>query len=152
VMKYNTGFFRPKFPAKYVGDPAKIVFRSLLELKYFTKIDLNPSIIRWGSEEFFIPYWDPVNKRERRYFVDLFIEYIDSSKKVQKAIVEIKPHGQCSEPKKINESTATQKQLYSYQMQCFTWLTNDAKWKAAKDFADKHGWKFFKFTEKMLGN
>lgn len=150
-MKYNQGFFKPKFPAKYVGDPNRIVFRSGLELKYFTKIDLNPSVLRWGSEEFFIPYWDPVSSKERRYFVDLFIEYIDSKKNIQKAIVEIKPHSQCTEPKKLNESKATPKQIYSYQLQYLTWKTNEAKWKAAEAFANKQGWKFFKFTERMLG-
>ena len=71
-MSYS-GRYRPTNPRKYKGDPRNIVYRSLWERKFMVYCDSHDHIIEWGSEEFAIPYRDPVSGRRRRYFPDFYI-------------------------------------------------------------------------------
>ena len=57
-MAYS-GYFKPKNPTKYRGNPTNIVYRSLWERKFMVFCDNNPSILQWGSEEIIIPYRAP---------------------------------------------------------------------------------------------
>ena len=57
---------QPKNPSKYLGDPTKIVYRSLWERKCMRIFDENPNVIRWASEEMAIPYFSPVDKKRHR--------------------------------------------------------------------------------------
>jgi hypothetical protein len=50
-----------------------------------------PNILRYGSEEFCIPYFNPVKQKICRYFPDFIIEVLESNNKVQKYVIEIKP-------------------------------------------------------------
>ena len=43
--------------------------------------DLTESISQWQSEEFWIPYKNPIDKRTHRYFPDFFIKYVDKDGK-----------------------------------------------------------------------
>ena len=60
--------------------------------------DSHDHIIEWGSEEFSIPYRDPVSGRRRRYFPDFYIKYVDGSKNTRRMVIEVKPARQCKEP------------------------------------------------------
>ena len=77
--KLNQGFYKPRNPKKYLGDPNNIVYRSGWELKFCEYLDLNTSVISWGSEELSIKYYNPVKKRIARYYPDFYMEYIDKS-------------------------------------------------------------------------
>ena len=43
--KIRQGYFRPANPAKYVGDPAQIIFRSSWEFKFLKWCDSSPTVI-----------------------------------------------------------------------------------------------------------
>ena len=62
-MSYS-GKYRPKNPTKYKGDPTNVIYRSLWERKFMMYCDTNDKILEWGSEEFAIPYRDPVSGGE----------------------------------------------------------------------------------------
>jgi hypothetical protein len=143
--KYLQGKFTPRNPGKYAGDVSNIVYRSGYELAAFNMIDQHPGIIKWGSEEFAIPYQIPGEWKTRRYFVDLSIlcQYADGSTK--KFIVEIKPFSKTRPPKK----TARMKES-TYQSALLEWAQNSAKWEAAERFCAEHGATFIKWTEKEI--
>lgn len=62
--------YKPSYPRKYKGNPNNIICRSSWERKFCKWCDLNENIIEWGSEEFWIPYLSPVDRRVHRYFPD----------------------------------------------------------------------------------
>ena len=68
-MAYRGGF-RPKNPAKYKGNPTKIIYRSLWEFKVFKWLDLHPQVIWWQSEEVVVPYRSPIDGKMHRYLID----------------------------------------------------------------------------------
>ena len=86
------GFFKPKHPEKYLGNPNRIIFRSSYELNVFKKFDSEPSFLTWGSELFSIPYLSPVDGKVHQYFPDLLVMYRDSSNNIRKMLIEIKPY------------------------------------------------------------
>ena len=51
MAKSYKGLYRPTNPKKYVGDPNRIVYRSLLERRFMLYCDRTPEIIAWASEE-----------------------------------------------------------------------------------------------------
>ena len=55
------GFFKPKNPIKYKGDPTNIIYRSSWEQRCMVYFDLNLNVLEWQSEEFFIPYKSPID-------------------------------------------------------------------------------------------
>ena len=76
--------YKPSYPKKYKGDPNNIICRSSWERKFCHWCDLNESILEWGSEEFYIPYISPVDKRIHRYcFNTLYQSNIRYDKNVQ---------------------------------------------------------------------
>ena len=66
--------YHPERPEKYVGDARNIICRSSWERKFCRWCDLNENILKWGSEEFCIPYVSPVDRRVHRYFPDFIIQ------------------------------------------------------------------------------
>ncbi len=54
--RFNQGIYRPKNADKFIGETA--IFRSGLELKFFRFCDNNPNVVKWGSENIVIPYYD----------------------------------------------------------------------------------------------
>ena len=144
-MSYK-GKYKPSNPKKYKGDPTNIIYRSLWERKFMKYCDDNENILEWGSEEFFVPYKDPVTGKKRRYFPDFYIKYIDATGKMHRMVVEIKPAKQCKEP-----NPNPPKKTKTWVNEVYTWGTNQAKWKACKEFCDDRLWEFKIFTEKELG-
>ena len=142
MARYRQGFFKPSNPKKYVGDVKKIVYRSWLEFRFMSRLDTDPSITKWASEEFFIPYTIPGEKFTRRYFIDLFFEKTIKGKS-KKFICEIKPYAQCKPPKK----TGTQKR---YLTEAAAYNMNSAKWIAAAKWGKERDCKFIIWTEKDL--
>lgn len=133
--------FIPKNPSKYIGDYRNIISRSGLETKFFLMCDNNPSIVKWNSEDVVIPYVSPLDNKPHRYFIDLYVE----NNKGEKFLVEIKPYSQTLPPKK----TAKKRQR-TLLNEVQTYMVNDAKWQAAKSFAEKNGCKFVIMTERDI--
>lgn len=141
--RYKQGKFVPRFPGKYKGDPNGIVYRSGLELKYFKHFDTRKNILRWASEEFYIPYVGPDGNRHR-YYVDVWVRVRTKDGTVREFICEIKPSSQLTEPKKPKRMSA------AYKRKVAEWLVNRCKWDAAEAFAIKNNMKFVTLTEKDI--
>ena len=135
------GLYRPSYPKKYVGDPTRIVYRSLLERRMMVYLDKNDSIEYWSSEELPIVYRSPIDYRIHRYFPD----FIFKIKEGKKFMVEVKPYRQCFPPKK------PKKQGRSYLREHLEFVKNQAKWKAAEIYCKDNDLEFKIFTEKELG-
>ena len=143
-MAYK-GKYSPSYPRKYKGDPTNIVYRSLWERKFMVYCDLNENILEWGSEEIVLPYRSPVDGRVHRYFPDFYIKVKESTGRIKKMIIEIKPERQCSPPSK------PKKQTKGYLREAYEYAKNQAKWEAASEWCKDRGYIFKVFTEKELG-
>jgi hypothetical protein len=145
MAKSYQGYFKPKNPQKYKGDPTNIVYRSSWELKLMTYLDLHKDIVTWGSEELFIPYRSPIDNKIHRYFPDFIVTKINKEGKKETALIEVKPAAQTKPPKKQEKVTK------KYITEVTTWGINEAKWKAADEYCKDRGWSFHIFTERELG-
>lgn len=144
-MSYK-GFFKPKNPTKYKGNPTNIVYRSSWELKLMDYLDRHPDIVSWQSEEFFIPYISPIDNRVHRYFPDFKIVKKIEGNKTETVVIEVKPKKQTIPP-----MIKKNKQDKKYIREAVTFGINDAKWKAARDFCADRKWRFVIMTEDDLG-
>lgn len=131
----------PIFPEKYAGDPTNIIMRSSWETRFATWCDKNPSIIKWCSEETIIPYRCPTDDRIHRYFVDFKITTVNG----KTYLIEVKPKSQTQPP--IYPGKRTQR----YLTESLTFIKNQAKWKAATEYAKDRNWEFKIITEEELG-
>lgn len=141
IRRFRQGRFVCKFPEKYIGDPGNIIYRSQLEFNFFRYADFNKNIIKWGSENIIIPYYDKTTNKTRKYYIDIYIEYINSENKIDKAIIEIKPLSQVNPPNPRGKNS--NKRLLEY-------IKNTCKWNAAKVYAKSKNINFHIFTEKEL--
>lgn len=143
-MSYK-GFFKPRNPEKYRGDPANIVYRSRWELKFMGYLDSHPDVLEWASEEFSIPYRSPVDNRVHRYFPDFVLKKRETNGSIKVEVIEIKPFKQTQQP------APQTKQTKQYLREVYTWGINEAKWKAARSFCEDRKWTFRILTEHELG-
>ena len=125
-MPYK-GRYPPLNPKKYKGNPTTIIYRSLMERRFMRYCDTHENIIQWNSEECVIPYVSPIDRRIHRY------------------LVEVKPKKQTKPPPR----TPTKKTKRWYG-EVKTWGVNEAKWKAATEFAKDRQWNFVILTEEHL--
>lgn len=138
------GKFKPQNPQKYKGDVNNIVYRSSWELKAFSWCDKNPSIIKWASEEVVIPYISPIDNRQHRYFIDLYMEVRDVNGKIKRYLVEIKP-------KKYTEPPAqSARKTKQYIQEVVQYSVNMAKWNAAREVCKDNNVEFIILTEDHL--
>lgn len=144
--KYHQGFFNPKFPKKYKGDPSKIVFRSSWEARVMRWLDMNANVIEWSSEELSIPYLSPLDGKYHRYFPDFVIKVKTPDNHIKVYMLEVKPKYQTQEPTKKRKSK-------KYVNEVLNWGVNDAKWEKAKEYCADRGWEFKLITESdIFGN
>ena len=141
---YKQGFFYPRNLDKFISKDNKAIYRSGLELEYFRILDKNPNVLKWGSEEVVVPYF--FENKWHKYYVDLFVVF-KFGESTKKYFIELKPYSQTVEPK-VNKRKKKMTMLYEAKQ----WAKNQAKWKAATDFAKKNGWEFHILTEKDLEN
>lgn len=137
--------FVPLNPQKYSGDVNNIIMRSSWETRFATWCDRNPSIIRWSSEETIIPYLCPTDNKVHRYFIDFKIHVKQKDGSTRTYLIEIKPYKQTLLPEFPGKRTK------KYLAESFYFLKNQAKWKAATEYAKDRGWEFKILTEKELG-
>ena len=143
-MSYK-GFFKPRNPQKYKGDPSNIVYRSGWELKFMGYLDAHVDVLEWGSEEFSIPYRSPIDNRIHRYFPDFIVKKRNPQGITEIVVIEIKPAKETQPPKVQKKPTKR------YLREVYTWGINSAKWEAARAFCSDRKWKFLIFTEHDLG-
>lgn len=136
MMAYKS-VFNPKNTKKYVGDPSKIVCRSLWERNVCKFCDEHPAILKWSSEEVAIPYFSPIDEKVHNYFPDFLIQFNNKSG-LQTWMVEIKPKKQTY----LKENASKREQVI--------WTINSAKWKAAEAYCNKNNMIFKIITEKEL--
>lgn len=137
--------FVPVFVEKYSGDPTNIVMRSSWETQFANWCDKNPSVVKWKSEETIVPYRCPTDNRIHRYFVDFQIQVKGKDNTLKTYLVEVKPHMQTQPP--VFPGRRTQR----YLTESLTFVKNQAKWKAATEYAKDRGWEFKIITEYELG-
>lgn len=142
--KYVQGIFNPKNPQKYKGS-IPIIFRSRLELLSMRYLDNNPNILTWGSESVVVPYQSPVDGKIHRYFVDLVAALKSKDGKIKKLLIEVKPERQ-TRPPEISSRKKQKTMLYEK----YQWALNQAKWDAARAWANSKGYIFIILNEKHL--
>ena len=133
--------FSPIFPEKYIGDHTNIICRSSWERTFANWCDKNPDIVKWSSEETIVPYRCPTDGKIHRYFVDFKITTVNG----KTYLVEVKPAKQCEPP--VYPGRNTQK----YITESMTYIKNQAKWAAAREFCKDRRWEFKIITEYELG-
>jgi hypothetical protein len=142
--------FIPLNPKKYLGDYKNILMRSSWELNYAKKLDNDPRVKFWNSEEICIPYIittevngkrQLLDKKPHRYYPDFYVETI----KGEKFLIEIKPYSQTHKPR--NSAKKTQRTLLNEHL---TYAKNESKWLAAEEFAKRNNMKFIILTERDL--
>ena len=143
-MSYK-GYFKPRNPSKYMGDPTTIIYRSSWELKLMRYLDSHSDVIKWASEEFSIPYVSPIDGKVHRYFPDFLVKKRNINQTIETVVIEVKPKIQTTAP------TVQKKANKRYLREVYTWGINSAKWAAAKRYCDHREWKFVIMTEHELG-
>lgn len=141
--RFRQGYFYPKHLEKFAGKENYAIYRSGLELNYFRILDENPAVVKWGSEEVVVPYY--YNQRWHNYYIDLFVIMKAADGREIKFFIELKPYTQTVEPV---YNPRRKKESYVYD--CLEWQKNQAKWDAAKKYAEKHGFQFHVLSEKDL--
>tara|TARA_R100001244_G_scaffold117517_1_gene87473 strand:+ start:874 stop:1311 length:438 start_codon:yes stop_codon:yes gene_type:complete len=141
MRKWRQGIFVPKNQDKFIGS--KATYRSGLELKFFRFCDASPNVIGWGSENVVVPYKSPLDNRVHKYYVDNFVA-IKEGKEVINYLVEIKPSIQTKPPK----TKYRKKRHLIYEQRAY--ITNQAKWAAAREYCKKCRYTFIIITEKEL--
>lgn len=141
---YTQGIFKPLNLSKYKGS-LPIVYRSSLELKVMRWFDNNPNVVTWGSESVVVPYQSPLDGNIHRYFVDLVAALKQPSGEIKKLLIEIKPYKQTIKP----EATKNKKPK-TMVYESMQWAMNQAKWKAAEQYATNKGYKFIILTERHI--
>lgn len=140
----HQGKFKTKNTSKYQGNPDEIYYRSSWELSVMLWCDSNPNITKWSSEELVIPYLCPTDNRIHRYFVDFRITFNEKST----YLIELKPQKYTIPPQQKSTNKRARKQ---YLTEVINYVKNQAKWKAADEFAKKQGATFQVWTEETLG-
>jgi hypothetical protein len=142
-MKHK-GQFRPINPQKYKGDAGNIIYRSSWEKRVMLWLDKHSQVVSWSSEEVVVPYKSPADGRFHRYFVDFYAQIRGNDGTLRSYLLEIKPKKQATEPE-IKKRLTKQ-----YINEVVTYAVNQAKWKAATEYAKDRGWEFKVLTEDHL--
>ena len=106
---------------KYMNQQLFPEYRSSWELAFYKYCESSDLVEKWATESISIPYINPKDGQQHRYFPDVFMQT-----KNGKFVIEIKPGNQTGNP--INKS----------------------KWEAADRWCKEHGYKFVVVTEKEL--
>jgi len=141
----NRGHYKPKYPKKYRGDVNNIVFRSQWEHFFMVWCDKRESVLEWGSEEIIIPYRSPVDNKMHRYFVDFYVKMRKKDGSIKKYWIEIKPYRFTQKPEIPKRKTP------QFMTEVMNWGVNQAKWEAAREYAQALNCQFIVLTEHELG-
>jgi hypothetical protein len=132
---------------KYIGEKPPH-YRSSWELRMIQWLDQSPNVKRWSSENIMIPYLFEIDKQVHKYFPDIYFEAIDKNNNLKKFLIEIKPDKQKKPPKPPKNKN--QKALKNYAMEVKTFIKNQNKWSAAKNFCKDRGIEFLIISEQQI--
>jgi hypothetical protein len=135
------GKYKVRNRDKYKGKSPFPEYKSLWERKMLRFCDYNPAILEWGYESVIIPYISPLDGRQHRYFVDIWLKWKKLNGTIETCLIEIKPKKQTVPPKTPKRRTKR------YLAEVMTYEINQAKWSAAETYAKQMGWRFLVFTE-----
>ena len=135
--KFHRSLYVVKNKAKYIGKKIPIA-RSSWETTFFIFLDNHPAVLQWASEGIAIPYRDPLTNKQKRYYPDIFMIYLDAAGVKHAEIIEIKPSSQTGQKK-------TKSKINNAQI-----IKNHAKWNAALQYCAKNGLQFRLLTENEL--
>lgn len=83
--------YTPRYPQKY-GGHGPIILKSSWEEQFAMKdCDFNSNCIQWAYEPCRIPYTNPLTGKQTHYVPDFLVTYLTTTRKVQTAMIEIKP-------------------------------------------------------------
>jgi hypothetical protein len=147
--KFHQGKYKIKNVEKYLGNPVDIVYRSSWEYKFMIYCDLNPGVLKWGSEVFRVPYVD-YKGHNRIYIPDFYLETrsIKNPDLMNRYLVEIKPEKEIREP--IIPANISEKKLKNLEYELKTWQKNKYKWTYTVEWCKNRDIKFWLVTEKHL--
>lgn len=114
------------------------IYRSSWEKDVMISLDMNPAVIEWSVEPFSIPYYCPIENKQKQYWPDFYVRYIGPDRKEHAQILEVKPHKQCF------------LQLAKSKKDKMVVHINQAKWAYALEFCKNNGLEFKLITEKEL--
>ena len=159
----------PKHPEKVIGG--EIIARSGWESSFARWCDDNPCVIEWGSEPCSIQYrnpgavdldacrkagvspLDPLNWPVHNYYPDFYVMIRDDDDedgtKVQKWLIELKPHYQTERPIPPPPGAKLQ-EMKKFNEAVKLYLQNAKKWEAGIAWAKEHNMEFKVFTENTL--
>jgi hypothetical protein len=101
---------------------------------------MNGDVVQWSSEEIVIPYICQTDGKPHRYFVDLLV----TLKNGETYLIEIKPKSQTIPPQKSSRKTK------KYITEVLTYVKNESKWTAAKEYCRDRKWTFQVWTEETI--
>ena len=143
--RFHQGYYIPKNTEKYVGDPTKIIYRSLWEKKFMVWLDTTDYITEWSSEGLSVKYWNEVDNKIHTYYPDFhFVSNKDNN--IVKYIVEVKPHSMLSKPRYPARENAAS--LARYKARLDNYIKIACKTKAIKRWCNENGFKFVFLSEK----
>lgn len=147
--KYHQGVYKIQFPDKYIGNPNEILYRSSWEFKFMIYCDLNPGVIKWGSEVFKIPYNDFMG-HNHVYIPDFYLETrnLENPLYMNRFLVEVKPEKQIREP--VIPMTISEKKLKGLEYDINEWRKNKYKWAYAQEWCKNRDIQFWLITETHL--
>lgn len=147
--KYHQGKYKLQNVEKYIGDPTEILYRSSWELKFCQYCDLNPGVLKWGSEVFKIPYIDRLG-HSHVYIPDFYLETINKEHPdlMNRFLVEVKPEKQIREP--VIPMNITEKKLKGLEYDLKEWQKNKYKWVYTKEWCKNRDITFWLVTEEHL--
>lgn len=140
-MKYYQGTFTPKNKEKYKGS-LPVIYRSSWEFAFMKLLDEHPNVEIWGSESVVVPYVYTDDGKMHRYFIDFIVKFNNGSK----YMFEIKPKNKTTKPELPKSGRKTKRYLTSLA----EYVQNEAKWTAAKAYAEKNDYVFKVLTEDTL--
>ena len=143
-MGYKQGIYEVTNKDKYLGE-SNPRYLSSYELHVFQYMDRTPHVIKWGAEVVVVPYYSHVDESNRRYMVDIFVEYVKPNGDKFTELIEIKPTKDTLKP--VNKQG---KKRSTYMRELYTYNVNVAKWMAASKYAQQRGWTFRLLTEKNI--
>ena len=137
MAKFQKSLYVVKNKEKYIGRKTPIC-RSSWERTFCLFLDNHSSVLQWASESVRIPYRDPLTNKQKGYFPDFFMVYVDANGTKHAEIIEVKPINQTGQKK-------TKSALNNAQI-----IKNHAKWQAALAYCAKNGLQFRLITEDQL--
>ncbi len=143
------GVYQLQNPSKYNGPLTEggVLFRSSWESRVFYYMDHNLNVVEWSSEKLIIPYVFRLDGKAHRYYPDV-VAKINTKDGIKTFVIEVKPFRQTCEPTKPKNRSLERKARFEKEMH--TYIKNDDKWKAAKDYCERNGYEFKIFTEKEI--